>query len=42
MKKFVSDEGEILAVDGKAIRSTNKEGKPHSSLQIITAYMIET
>lgn len=39
MKKFVSDEGEIVAVDGKAIRSTSNDGKPHSALQIITAYM---
>ena len=41
MKKFVTDSGEIVAVDGKAIRSTCKEGKPHSALQIITAYMTE-
>ena len=42
MKKLVRDDGEIIAVDGKAIRSTSKEGKPHSALQIITAYMTET
>ena len=42
MKNFVSDEGKIVAVDGKAIRSTSKDGKPHSALQIITAYMTET
>ena len=42
MKKFVSENGEIVAVDGKAIRSTSKDGKPHSALQIITAYMTET
>lgn len=42
MKKLVNDKGEIVAVDGKAIRSTSKEGKPHSALQIITAYMTET
>jgi len=42
MKKFVGDDGEIVAVDGKAIRSTSKDGKPHSALQIITAYMTET
>ena len=39
MKNFVGDEGKIVAVDGKAIRSTSKDGKPHSALQIITAYM---
>lgn len=42
MKKFISEEGEIVAVDGKAIRATSKEGKAHSALQIITAYMTET
>ena len=42
MKKFVSNDGEIIAVDGKAIRSTSKDGKPHSALQIITAYMTES
>ena len=31
--------GEIVAVDGKAIRSTSKKGKKCSALQIITAYL---
>lgn len=31
-----------MAVEGKAIRSTSKDGNPHSALQIITAYMTET
>lgn len=28
-----------IAVDGKAIRSTSKEGKAHSALQILAAYL---
>jgi hypothetical protein len=36
------DFGEILAVDGKAIRSTSEKGKPHSGLQILTAYLTES
>lgn len=34
--------GEVVAVDGKAIRSTSKEGSPHSALQILTAYITES
>jgi predicted transposase YbfD/YdcC len=34
--------GEVLAVDGKAIRSTSKPGAPHSALQILTAYVAES
>ena len=34
--------GEIIAVDGKAIRSTAEKGRPHSALQILTAYMVES
>ena len=34
--------GEIIAVDGKAIRSTGKKDKAHSFLQIITAYATES
>jgi predicted transposase YbfD/YdcC len=34
--------GEIVAFDGKAIRSTSEKGKPHSALQILTAYMVES
>ena len=33
--------GDIIAVDGKAIRRTSKIGKPHSALQILTAYVTE-
>ena len=34
--------GDVVAVDGKAIRSTAKPGKERSSLQIITAYLTES
>ncbi len=34
--------GNIVAVDGKAIRSTSKKGHPHSALQILTAYITES
>jgi predicted transposase YbfD/YdcC len=34
--------GNILAVDGKAICSTSEKGKPHSALQILTAYLTES
>lgn len=33
--------GNVVAVDGKAVRSTSKDGHPHSALQILTAYMTE-
>lgn len=32
-------EGEVIAVDGKAIRSTSKAKEPHSALQILSAYV---
>lgn len=38
---FVSD-GEILAVDGKAIRSTSEKNEPHSALQLLTVYLTES
>lgn len=31
--------GEVVAVDGKAICSTTKQGNPHSALQILSAYI---
>jgi predicted transposase YbfD/YdcC len=37
--KFTAHLMNILAVDGKAIRSTPEKGKPKSALQILTAYM---
>ncbi len=42
MKEEAKNLGEILAFDGKAIRSTSKKGKPYSALQILTAYMVES
>jgi predicted transposase YbfD/YdcC len=40
--KFIAHIGNILAVDGKAIRSTSEKGKPNSALQILTAYLTNT
>jgi len=34
--------GKVIAVDGKAIRSTSKAGQAHSALQILTAYVTQT
>jgi len=34
--------GNVLAVDGKSIRRTIKEGHPNSALQILTAYLTES
>ena len=34
--------GNIIAVDGKAIRRASEKGKPHSALQILTAYLTES
>ena len=33
--------GNVIAVDGKAIRSTGEKDKPHSALQILSAYLTE-
>ena len=33
--------GEVVAVDGKAICSTAKPGKPHGALQILSAYLTD-
>ena len=41
MKEEAENIGRIISVDGKAIRSTSEKGKPHSALQILTAYMVE-
>jgi predicted transposase YbfD/YdcC len=40
--KLFRQVGNVLAVDGKAIRSTCEKGKPHTALQILTAYMTES
>jgi predicted transposase YbfD/YdcC len=42
MKERAAIVGDIIAVDGKAIRSTSELGKPHSALQILTAYLTES
>jgi predicted transposase YbfD/YdcC len=39
MRESVVELGNIIAVDGKAIRSTSKKGKSHSALQMLTAYV---
>ena len=41
MKERVDTTGEIIAVDGKTIRSTGIKGKPGTALQILTAYATE-
>jgi len=42
MQSHVLETGDILAVDGKAMRGTSKKGEPHSALQILTAYLVES
>lgn len=42
MQLNVLEIGNILAVDGKAMRGTSKNGEPHSALQILTAYLVES
>jgi len=42
MKEKADLVGNIIAVDGKAIRSTSKKGEAHSALQILTAYLTES
>jgi predicted transposase YbfD/YdcC len=42
MKEKAENIGDIIAVDGKAICSTSKKSKPHSALQILTAYLTES
>ena len=42
MRENAESIGEIIAVDGKAIRSTGKKGRAHSFLQILTAYATES
>ena len=41
MQDAIGLQGDVIAVDGKAIRSTSRDGKPHSALQIVTAYLTE-
>jgi len=42
MRASITELGDIIAVDGKSIRSTVKKGKPYSALQILTAYCTES
>lgn len=42
MQEKVTGEEEIIAVDGKAVRAAAEKDKPHSALQIITAYLTQT
>ena len=42
MKEQLGTKGDVIAVDGKAIRSTVKTGNSRSTLQIITAYLTES
>jgi len=42
MKMRILKLGDIIAVDGKTIRSTLPKGKTHGGLQILTAYFVES
>jgi len=42
MKMKILKLGDIIAVDGKSIRSTIPEGKKNAALQILTAYFVES
>ena len=42
MKERTDILGSIIAADGQTIRSTSEEGRPHSALQILTAYLTES
>ena len=42
MKEQLGEQGDVLAVDGKAVRGTGKDGDPNTNLQIITAYLTES
>lgn len=42
MKDRIKEGSEVIAVDGKAIRSTSEPNKANSALQIITAYLTES
>lgn len=41
MREGIVSRGDVIAVDGKAIRSTAKKEEPHRSLQILSAYLTE-
>ena len=42
MKETIGTAGDVVAVDGKTVCRTVEEGKPHSGLQILTAYLTES
>lgn len=42
MQDKFSIQSDVIAIDGKAIRSTSEANKKHSALQIITAYLTES
>jgi predicted transposase YbfD/YdcC len=42
MKLRILNLGDIIAVDGKTVKSTIPKGKTHGGLQILTAYFIES
>ena len=42
MQTSIIENEKVIAIDGKAIRSTAKKNKSHSALQIITAYLTES
>lgn len=42
MKDMVDQNGQIVAVDGKAIRKTHKDNYKNSALQILTAYCTDS
>ncbi len=42
LRERFGTEGEVIAVDGKAICSTAKGRNPHSALQILSAYVTES
>ncbi len=41
LQKRFGTKGNVIAVDGKAVCSTRKDGQSHSALQILTAYITE-
>jgi predicted transposase YbfD/YdcC len=42
MKLRILKLGDVIAVDGKTVRSTIPKGKTHGGLQILTAYFVES
>lgn len=42
LQERLGTSGDVTAVDGKAVRSTGKDGQTNSALQILTAYVTQT